>query len=376
MILRLAPLLMALLLGAGSVCAQTDPAHIARRAAGLLEQAAADLQTAEGGRGRVAALTKTVRAYEEGLTALRASLRQAAIQERTLRLGMEAKRAEVARLLGVLSVLERAPRPLLLLHPSGPAGTARAGMMLSEVTPALQAEAQLLREQLDEISALQALQKNASERMTEGLTGAQQARAALSKAIGDRTDLPRRVTEDPEVLRSLLQTSDTLAAFAAGLASTPAAPGGQDFDALRGTLPLPGPATVLRAFDEADAAGVRRPGLLLAMAPGTLITSPAAATIRYAGPLLDYGNVMVIEPSDGALMVLAGLDAIYGAPGDVVPMGSPLGLMPGGQGPETETLADPARSGSAERSETLYMELRLDDVPVDPAPWFTLTKDG
>ncbi|MEZ5674302.1 MAG: hypothetical protein R3D81_03325 [Thalassovita sp.] len=45
--------------------------------------------------------------------------------------------------------------------------------------------------------------------------------------------------------------------------------------------------------DESDAAGIARPGVVLATRPRALVTTPTAATIRYLGPLLDYGNVMI-----------------------------------------------------------------------------------
>jgi septal ring factor EnvC (AmiA/AmiB activator) len=99
------------------------------------------LETAAKARDRVAALTQTIRAYEEGLAALREALRQAELRETTLTLSFNAKRDRIAQLLGVLAQMEADPGPLLLLHPDGPLGTARSGMILAEVTPALQAEA-------------------------------------------------------------------------------------------------------------------------------------------------------------------------------------------------------------------------------------------
>ena len=53
---------------------------------------------------------------------------------------------------------------------------------------------------------------------------------------------------------------------------------------------------MLRGMNEADAAGIKRPGIILATRPGALVNAPTAATIRYVGPLLDYGNVMILEP--------------------------------------------------------------------------------
>ena len=60
-----------------------------------------------------------------------------------------------------------------------------------------------------------------------------------------------------------------------------------------------------------------------------MVISPWAATIRYTGPLLDYGNVMILEPGGGYLLVLAGLEQVYGTVGDVVARGAALGLMGG-----------------------------------------------
>jgi septal ring factor EnvC (AmiA/AmiB activator) len=85
--------------------------------------------------------------------------------------------------------------------------------------------------------------------------------------------------------------------------------------------------------------------------------------VRYRGPLLDYGNVMILEPARGYLMVIAGLGTVYGATGDVLDAGGPIGLMP-------EAPAGRAQSGGAERSETLYVELRQDGETLDPLEWF------
>ena len=105
------------------------------------------------------------------------------------------------------------------------------------------------------------------------------------------------------------------------------------------------------------------------------MTAPWPATIRYIGPLLDYGNVIILEPDAGTLMVLAGLEEVYGELGQVLPAGTPLGLM-GGVEPDKDRFLLNAMNGSgSEQTETLYMELRLGTEPVDPAEWFAETKE-
>lgn len=346
-----------------------DVAAEAAVASANLTEAVQALEAATIAGDRVAALTQTIRAYEAGLAALRESLRQASIREAALQMQFDAKSEQVAQLLGVLSQLESEPGPLLLLHPSGPIGTVQSALLLTEVTPALQAEADALRLQLTELRDLRALEVSAGETLNTGLAAAQTARTTLSKAISDRTDLPRRFTEDPEVLRGLLNSADTLEAFAGGLTLSEAPD--QNFSDSRGQLPLPAFGILIRRADEADAAGVRRPGITLATRAQALVTAPYAATIRYLGPLLDYGNVMVLEPGGGYLLVLAGMASVYGEVGEVVAAGAPLGVM-GGAATSDGILAGAENGSGARETETLYIELRQGSAPVDPADWFAL----
>jgi murein hydrolase activator len=359
---------LALLLALTHAAKAEDVAARAAAAAADLQTAVAALELATGSRDRVAALTQTIRAYENGLAAMREALRQASIRESALTLQFEAKRDDVAALLGVLSQMETQPGPLLLLHPTGPLGTVRSGMMLADITPALQSQANALKSELQELQDLRALQTAAGETLQSGLGAAQSARTALSQAISDRTTLPRRFTEDPAVLRGLLQSADTLQAFASGLAITDA--GTTDFAETKGTLPLPALGTLIRRPNEADAAGVRRPGLTLATRAQALVTAPHAATIRYMGPLLDYGNVMILEPGGGYLMVLTGLETVYGDVGEVVASGAPLGLMGGGDTTKDAFLTTTQNDGGARETETLYVELRQGPDPIDPTEWF------
>jgi murein hydrolase activator len=355
-------LLVALPLRAETVAEQ------AVKASADLQAAVVALDEAVEARDRVAALSRTIRAYEAGLAALRGALREAALREATLTRAFEAKRDGIGRLLGVLATMEANPGPLLLLHPDGALGTARSGMILADVTPALQAEALGLKAELQELSDLRALQLSAGEVLERGLATAQTARTALSQAISDRTDLPLRFTEDPEVLKGLLESADTLDAFAAGL--SPDAQTGTSFATEKGRLPLPVLGTVLRRPGEADAAGTRRPGVTLATQARALVTAPWPATIRFRGPLLDYGNVMILEPGDGYLLVLSGMETLYGEVGEVVAAEAPLGLM-GGSAAATAEFVALAPDGSGGRdTETLYMELRQGAQPVDPMPWF------
>lgn len=364
---------IALCLLGGPAATQNEPAAAARAASERLSNAAELLASADGARNRVKALTETIQAYEEGLEAMREGVRRAAIREETLTRDLQAREAGIARLLGVLQSMGNTPAPVLLLHPSGPVGTARSGMILSEVTPSLERQAAELRGKLEEVSVLRRLQESAADTLRRGLQGVQSARTELSQAIADRTDLPRRFTEDPVKTALLVASTETLDGFASGLSEIAVneAPGSlPGIEARKGQLPLPVEGRILRRAGEADAAGITRPGLVLATRPNALVTTPAPATVRYRGPLLDYGNVIILEPQAGLLLVLAGLDVVYGNTGEVLPGGSPVGLMGGPANGEDGLVQAQVTQAGAERTETLYIEVRESNTPVDPATWF------
>ena len=346
-------------------------------AAEELRTAIAALRQAGTGREQVAALSQTIRAYETGLASLRDGLRKAALREAEIAADLDARRDRLSRLLGAMMTMQSSPAPLTLLHPEGPEAAVRAGMILSDVTPALQDEASLLARDLQEVADIRGLQEGAVALLSSGLTAAQEARTALSQAMQDRTDLPRRFLEDPEELQALLNSAETLEAFTTGIVvmEQDIGPPMEDFEGAEGSLPLPVLGTVLRGAGEADAAGIRRPGMLIATRPAALVTTPWPATIRYRGPLLDYGNVMILEPAEDYLLVLAGLGTVYGSTGDVLEAGAPVGLMGGAEPGGQEFLAAAQEGGGADRTETLYIELRQGKEPVDPAAWFTETRE-
>jgi septal ring factor EnvC (AmiA/AmiB activator) len=356
----------------------------ARSASNQLANASIKLDQADGARDRVKAFTETVLAYEAGLTAMRDGLRRAALREEQLSRKLDARDTETAAFIGVLQSLGAGPSPTIFLHPQGPTGTARAGMLLSEMTPILNARATELRNQVEEVQTLRLLQQQAADQLQLGLSEVQKARVALSTALAERTNLPIRFTEDPVRTAILIASTETLEGFASGLSQITEDETAIDLPPLDdriGGLQLPVKGLLLRGMNEADAAGIKRPGIILATRPGALVNTPAAATIRYVGPLLDYGNVMILEPQTDTLFVFAGLDVTYGKIGQVITEGTPLGLM-GGLQIETDaenssstlsTVSDGAGNG---RSETLYIEVRQQNVPQDPASWFRTDKDG
>lgn len=360
--------------------AAQDVTTLARTAGAQLQEASRALDAAQTARDRVQALTETVAAYEVGLAAMRDGLRRASLRETQLKAQLAARDAEVGALLGTLQSIAPSPTPQAFLHPKGPTGTARAGMILAELTPVLNTRAARLRRDLADVQALQDLQTHATAQLQNGLREVQKARTALSQAMAQRVDLPRHFTEDPVRTAILISSAETLDAFASGLSDIgPSSPFENlpNLDALRGNLPWPVRGLVLREANAPDAAGIVRPGLLRATRPGALVTSPTAATVRYQGPLLNLGEVVILEPGADTLMILAGLAEAFVTMGEVVAAGTPIGLMGGlsATGAKNDLSLNGDRAGTA-RTETLYIEVRQENAPQDPQTWFRPEEDG
>lgn len=381
--LFLPALLTSLALAAPATQAQqaeplSQAAQEASDAAEQLRAATGQLDAALTKDDQVKSLTEMIRAYEMGLSALRDGLRRAGIREQEIRTEFDARREKLGRVLGVMTSMQRSPETMLLLHPAGPEASARAGMILSSVAPGLEAEATAMQKNLEEIRTVRTIQLNAANTLAQGLGQVQEARRLLASAVTDRSNLPVRFGEDPQELRTLVQSADTLDSFASGISGMETDIGAPmaDFEGAQGSLALPALGTVLRRYNEPDAAGVVRPGMIIATGPAALVTTPWPATIRYRGPLLDYGNVMIVEPARGYLMIFAGLSQVFGETGDVLAAGEPVGLMGGTEAPAqefgAEFVANAAAGTGAVQSETLYVELRKGKETLDPAEWFVM----
>jgi len=70
-----------------------------------------------------------------------------------------------------------------------------------------------------------------------------------------------------------------------------------------------------------------------------------------------------------------GVDALRGEIGQVLDAGAPIGLMGGADPDISEFLTQSGNETGTERTETLYIELRKGQKPVDPTGWFNLNKE-
>jgi septal ring factor EnvC (AmiA/AmiB activator) len=336
----------------------------AQEAASQLQDARTQLDAANGASDRIAALTDAVKAYEAGLSSMREGQRAIALREADLTVQLRDQSEGMGQLLGVLSTISRTPQPVQRAHPAGPLNTARAGMLVADITPALAAEADELRTLLDQTRTLRQAQDDAAQTLADGLQGAQSARAALGQAISNREALPTRFTDDPVQTALMVASAETLGDFATQIAG--ARPDQVATLTAGGDLPLPVVGVVL-PDDGSGRAGVR-----IAAAPRALVAAPVAATILFQGALLDYGTVVILEPAADVLFVMAGFEEVFGQSGEVLAKGAPIGLLGDDQRYDDGILTENDGIGTGSRAQALYLEVRDGQGPMNADAWFAL----
>jgi septal ring factor EnvC (AmiA/AmiB activator) len=125
------------------------------------------------------------------------------------------------------------------------------------------------------------------------------------------------------------------------------------FPGVPGSLVRPVAGPLVAHFGEVDSSGSRAKGILIQTRPGATVLAPFDGQVIYRGPFRSYGEILIIQHSGGYHSVLAGLGRSDAAVGQWVLAGEPVGAMGSPQ------------DGKAQ----LYVELRRDGHPIDPAPW-------
>lgn len=123
------------------------------------------------------------------------------------------------------------------------------------------------------------------------------------------------------------------------------------FSKAKGTLPFPAVGKLVTRYGEAAGNGPATKGITIATRAGATVVTPYDGVIAFAGPFRGYGELLIIEHSEGYHTLMAGMARIDSAVGQHVLAGEPVAVMAGDGEP------------------TLYVELRRDGQPINPLPW-------
>lgn len=333
-----------------SAALSADAAKLAKDVAALqseLVRRAAAAQSAEAELSRI----------EASLVALKARRTAKAAELADRRQALAASLAALLRL--------AATPPGAALVSASPIDVARGSLLLSLVVPILQQRAQALA---DELSALTALSRQIEHRQAtaHGLAIALDLdRRQIATLLAEKSKLQRRTAA--QVAASQARTA-ALAAKASDLrqlmeklstAPVEQAPSGlkpsniRAFPIVPGGLVQPVAGRIQDLFGIADSTGGTGKGIEIETRPDAAVVAPFDGQILFRGPFRSYGEILIIQHDGGYHSLLAGLARSDAAVGQWVLAGEPVGVM--GQ--------------SKDGNPKLYMELRRDGRPIDPAPW-------
>lgn len=247
------------------------------------------------------------------------------VLETELAVDQGANMHRLSRLLSVLAQLGRDPPPALLVSPEDARNAVRAAILVRAMTPDLRGRAQGFAE-------------NATEVMRQ-----RRLAAAQSEALFERDSLLADAQPEPGTQAgpgSGLDQAETL---------TPPT-----------RLVVPVRGTVVRRFGAPVPGGGRSNGLTFKADKGERALSPAAGLVQYVGPVKGWDVIVILRLAGGYHLVLAGLERTAVQVGQSVSEGQPLGWAAGGQ-----------QSGAG-----LYLEVREQGSPVDPAQWLGQSRVG
>ena len=243
------------------------------------------------------------------------------VQETELSSEQAHNMSQLARLLSVLEELKRDPPPALLVSPSDAKDAVRAAILVKAMTPELAARARAYAGQAGDM---------ARERRLA---------AVESEALFTRDSLAADAAPPPKspelALRGPAQPEATVPARAPDALFRP----------VNGAL--------VRRFGEPLPSGGRANGVTLAAPKAAQVASPGAGLVQYVGPVKGWGVILILRLTGGYHLVLAGLDRSSVSVGQSVAAGQAVGWMPDGRQSTSE----------------LYIEVRDQGSPVDPARW-------
>jgi septal ring factor EnvC (AmiA/AmiB activator) len=174
---------------------------------------------------------------------------------------------------------------------------------------------------------------------------------------------------------ALVPTPDPQGLSAAGIAANDSSrKGARPFpDAGGGAkgVRLPVRGSLVSGFGSATSDLAQARGIVLETRPQAQVVAPFDGQIVFEGPFRSYGQILIIEHRGGYHTVLAGLGRVDAVVGQWLLAGEPVGIM--GTSDGTAAASGQTATGSVTSGQDhpkLYVELRHNGQPVDPAPWF------
>jgi septal ring factor EnvC (AmiA/AmiB activator) len=323
-------------------------------------------------RNQLVSTASALQAAERRATALEQDLNTIEAREAAALEERDARSLELSQVLAALQNLERAKPPALIISPDDAQKAALAAISLSSITPRLAAIVEARKEEILRLAALRKEKREARAALEDTNTALAERRRLLEGLLEERESA---FEEDTAVLRRIERETRKLAAEASSLRDLlnrlRSLPSGDEvlrsyersrrdrdlpeaFAEARGLLERPVAGLIAGRYGEEDGTGEARDAVELITRPGAVVTAPFSGRVQWASEFGALGKVLIIDVGGGYTHILIGMDTFVVRKGQRVSSGEPVGVM--------------AQGANAPR---LRFQLRRNNRPVDPEPWFT-----
>ena len=322
-------------------------------------------------RRKMVAAASSIQEQEESLDRLEQKLAEFEAQQSLMKKRLEVRKAQRMRVLAALQSLAFKPTEALIAQPLAPQDTLRSALLLREAVPQLEYSTEGLRKDLTKIASLTtairaqyAQIKTMTQRLNEKRRGMNvlikkksQLQTAFASESARAKTRAENLARQAGNLKELLAKLEADSKRRSGGSKKSEIPTGA-FMAARGRIPYPVKGTIVKKYGEQIEAGITSKGITIRTRPNAQVISPYDGTVLFAGPFRGYGQLLIIEHGDGFHTLLAGIGRLDTSVGQSLLAGEPVGIM------------------VAQSKPTLYIELRKNGQPVNPAGWLHRKNKG
>jgi murein hydrolase activator len=354
---------------------------------------AAAVKAQEDISARLIEIAKQVQSQQAAVGAAETRILGLRKEEIAIRADLAEKQDVLSELLAGLQRLEQNPPPALVVEPRDVLSALRGAMMFGSIVPELRGEAEALAQKLARLEQIRGQVEAEKIALNDSMVNLKSSQLDLGQLILEKKQL---IFESAEKLESEKKRAAELASKAKSLrqlvADLAAAKLKEEaekskqalaleaerkrqeealmkpptlFSASFGKLEYPVQGQILKRYGDNDGLGSQLRGIAVATQRAAQITAPAYGKVEFAGPFRSYGQLLILNPGEGYLVLLAGMSQISAEMGQTVRAGEPLGLM--GDGPSSVTLLG---DQVQEARPVLYVEFRKGGEAVDSAPWW------
>jgi septal ring factor EnvC (AmiA/AmiB activator) len=325
---------------------------------------------------RLSQQVQTLSKLGGNLSSTQARITQLDAEYQQLKTDLTRDDAELSKFLGYIQRLDRrAPSPVLT-SPRSALKASQSALLIQSLTREFDQRSQALQGRLNDINRIKTALITERASLEQKQSQIQREETNLKSLLGQRNKTEARIANEEKQARqnaaklaaqaeSLKQLLDALTAEAAKIkprrkppisgrtgpapqTSFAQAPNIRAFTRAKKTLIAPVIGRLTQKF------GGSAQGITLSAPPRSVVKAPYSGRVEFAGAFKDYDRVVILNVGEGYFLLLTGLGTIIVEAGDSVKAGELVGALP----------------ASLAGNSDIYVEIRKNGAPIDPAPWF------